>query len=284
MIEVTRHGEVTRLRCATRASRAFSYEVSAYVTRGVLVDSGFPAMGAALEAWLATTPIAGALLTHHHEDHAGNADRLVRRGIPIGLAAETLELIRRPAPIGLYRRLCWGSARPLPRDPVPFAHPALTMIRTPGHSADHHVIWDAERETVFGGDLFIGVKVRIAHPGEDIRGQAVQLRRIAALAPVRFFDAHRGPVDQPVPSLLAKAQWIDETVGAIERLADAGRDPRSIERAVLGRGDLTGWFSRGDYAMRNLVESVLATRQRPPGDAGAPVRSGARSTGAAPAQ
>ena len=36
--------------------------------------------------------------------------------------------------------------------------------------------WDAERETVFGGDLFLGVRVRVAHPGEDPRQLARSVR------------------------------------------------------------------------------------------------------------
>ena len=258
MLQVTRHDDVTRLRWSTRTSRAMRFEVSAYLVRGVLVDTGFPAIGKELARWAREARPTGALVTHHHEDHSGNVGRLAALGIPVGSAPETLVRIAHPEPIGWYRRLCWGSARPLAQQPEPFSHPALTLLHTPGHSVDHHVVWDAERETIFGGDLFIGVKVRIAHPGEDIRGQVAVLRRIAALAPTRFFDAHRGPLERPVELLLAKAQWIEEVVGGIERRAAQGWDARAIEADVLGRGDFTGLISRGDYAKRNIVESVLA--------------------------
>ncbi|MCE9601369.1 MAG: MBL fold metallo-hydrolase [Gemmatimonadetes bacterium] len=268
MLTVISHGDVTRLRCSSRMSRAMNYEVSAYLVRGVLVDTGFPAMGGDLSAWLAGVRPEGALVTHHHEDHAGNVGRLAALGVPVGLAPLTLERIVHPEPIGWYRRLCWGSARPLAVQPAPYEHPALTLIHTPGHSADHHVVWDAERETVFGGDLFLGVKVRIAHPGEDIRGQVAVLRRVAALAPRRFFDAHRGAIERPVEMLLAKAQWIEEVVGRIERRAAEGWTARAIEAEVLGAGDFTGLISRGDYAKRNIVESVLAGIGRGVSDAG----------------
>jgi glyoxylase-like metal-dependent hydrolase (beta-lactamase superfamily II) len=264
MLEVSRHDDVTRLRGTTRGSRALNYEVSAYVVRGVLVDTGCPGLAPDLARWLDDARPEGALVTHYHEDHAGNVPALVARGLPVGMSPQTLERIRRPAPVGLYRRVCWGTPTALARDPEPFVHPALTLLHTPGHSTDHHVVWDAERETVFGGDLFIGVKVRIAHPGEDVRGQATALRMVAALGPKRFFDAHRGPVDRPVEALLAKAQWIDDVVGMIERRHLEGRSARAIEREVLGAGDVTGWFSRGDYAKRNLVESVIASAGVPP--------------------
>lgn len=260
MLQLSQHDDVTRLRGSTRASRFIEYEVSAYVVRGVLIDSGFPAIGAEFARWLDGARLEGALITHSHEDHAGNVGRLIARGVPVGMTPGTLARVRRPTPIGMYRRVCWGSPSPLARDPAPFAHAGLAFIATPGHTADHHVVWDADRETIFGGDLFIGVKVRIAHPGEDIRAQPVALRKVAALAPKRFFDAHRGLVERPVEALRAKAQWLDDVIGAIERHAGAGWSARAIERDVLGPGDLTGWISRGDYSKRNLVASVLASR------------------------
>ena len=244
-----------------------NYEVSAYLVRGVLVDTGFPAVGGELSEWVSSARPEGALVTHYHEDHAGNVGRLVALGVPMGLSPLTLARLERPEPIGWYRRLCWGSASALATRPTPFEHPALALIHTPGHSADHHVVWDAERETLFGGDLFLGVKVRIAHPGEDVRGQVAVLRRIAALAPKRFFDAHRGVIERPVEMLLAKAQWIEEVVGRIERRAAEGWTARAIETEVLGASDFTGLISRGDYAKRNIVESVLAGIGRGASDA-----------------
>ena len=259
MIQLLRHDDVTQLLCSTRTSRMLDYVVSAYLVRGVLVDTAFPAVGAELARWAAGSPPAGAFVTHHHEDHAGNVVRLAALGIPLAVAPDTLERLRAPKPIGLYRRTCWGSAPAFIRDVEPFSHPSLALLPARGHSPDHHVVWDAERGTMFGGDLFIGVKVRIAHPGEDIRGQVLALRAMAALQPVRFFDAHRGALTRPVEQLLAKAAWTEEMIGAIEQLVGAGWNDRAIRNQVLGREDLTGWLSAGDYSRLNFVRSVRAS-------------------------
>jgi glyoxylase-like metal-dependent hydrolase (beta-lactamase superfamily II) len=259
MLEHSRHDDVTRIECSTPVSRAFGYRVSVFVVRGVLVDTGFPLVGDALVAAVAPMPLRGALVTHYHEDHAGNVARLARTGIPVGMARATLERIRAPKPIGLYRRVCWGTAAALPRDPEPFEDPTLRLIPAPGHTEDHHVVWDLERETMFGGDLFIGVKVRIGHPNEDLRLQSRTLRAMAALRPRRFFDAHRGLLPDAVGLLTAKADWIDGVTGRVEALVRQGWPDATIATEVLGRGDLTGWFSRGDYAKVNLVRSIRAT-------------------------
>lgn len=258
MLRISRHDDVIQLEFSTWKSRAMGLRVNAFVVRDVLVDTAFPDTWPDLHAWMAGTPIAGAIVTHAHEDHAGNVESLAQHGVPLALAPDTAALVRAPKPIGLYRRVCWGTARPLRAPVAAFAHPSLALLAARGHSPDHHVVWDAERETLFGGDLFIGVKVRLAHPGEDIRGQVPALRAVIALGPRRFFDAHRGLLEQPLGQLRAKADWMEETVGEIERRATEGWSASAIRDAVLGREDLTGWASVGDYSRMNFVRSVIA--------------------------
>ena len=259
MLTLEPFGDVTRVRMSHALSRAVGYDVSAYLYRGVLVDSGYPLAAAAVARFLAERRPAGVVVTHQHEDHAGNVELVARLGIPLLAAAATLDAVRRPERIGFYRRAIWGSRPPLVSPVVPFEPEGLTLLPTPGHSDDHHVLWDPDTATVFGGDAFLGVKVKVAHPWEDPRQIAASARRVAALRPRRLFDAHRGSVDNPVDALLAKADWIDETVSAIERRAAAGWDERAISRAVLGREDLAAWISFGDYSRENFVRAVLRT-------------------------
>jgi glyoxylase-like metal-dependent hydrolase (beta-lactamase superfamily II) len=261
MLEEIDHGDVLELRMSSWRSRMMGYGVCAYVTRGVLIDTGFPDVGGELERWLDAHPVSGAIVTHFHEDHAGNVERLARRGVPVQMAPLSERLARELDSVKFYRRFCWGRVSALRADLAPFSHPSLALVPAPGHSVDHHVVWDAESRTLFGGDLFIGVKVRIAHHDEDLRLQVSVLREMAALQPKRVFDGHRGLLADPVGELLAKADWIEETVGRIEALARAGWKTTAIRREVLGREDLTGVLSFGDYSRRELVESVFRSME-----------------------
>jgi glyoxylase-like metal-dependent hydrolase (beta-lactamase superfamily II) len=138
----------------------------------------------------------------------------------------------------------------------PLESEPLELIPTPGHASDHHVVWDAERETLFAGDLFLGVKVRAAHPGEDPRQLARSVRTAAALRPKRMFDSHRGLVPEPVATLLAKADWLDDTIARIERLITQGWSDRAITRMILGREDAAHYMSRGALSKVNFVRAV----------------------------
>lgn len=260
MITITRHGDVTRLRMSSWRSRLVGYDVSAYLVRGALVDTGFPAVGRELEQALDGLRPDGVLVTHEHEDHAGNVARLARRGLPVGAAPETVDALRAVPPIGFYRRYTWGAMTPLDHAPLaPFDHDALRLVPTPGHSPDHHVVWDAERGTLFGGDLFLGVRVRVAHPGEEPRRLVASLRAAAALSPERLFDAHRGLIPNPAALLAAKADWLEETIAAIDCRTAEGWSDDAIRREVLGAEGMIGYFSMGNYSKTNFVRAVRRT-------------------------
>jgi glyoxylase-like metal-dependent hydrolase (beta-lactamase superfamily II) len=250
---------VIRLRCSTWRSRALGYEVSAFLVRGTLVDTAFPHVGRAVARWLGERRPAGAIVTHGHEDHAGNVEHLAALGIPLWLAEATRRRVSAPPPLRLYRRVTWGSPLPL-RSPVSsFVPDRLQPIATPGHSVDHHVVWDPVTGTVFSGDLFLGVKVRVAHSGEDPRLQVASLRAMLKLGPARLFDAHRGPVPDPGTALGSKIAWMEETIGAIDNLIARGWGDRAIRAQVLGSEPLVGLASRGEYSHLGLVRAVRRT-------------------------
>lgn len=233
--------------------------VSAFVVRGVLIDSGFPLVAPELAQWVSAHPVHGAALTHYHEDHSGGAAALVQRGIPVWMSPLTQARVAAPAPIHFYRRFSWGMPTSLPAH-EPFALPdGLEAIATPGHSEDHHALWDAQTGTVFGGDLFISVKVRIAHLAESARDTSASLRRIIARQPQRYFDAHRGLLANPVATLTAKADWIDTTIAHAEQLVAEGLDDSSIARRLLGTDRFGRWYTAGDYTMENWIRGVRRT-------------------------
>lgn len=240
------------------------FTVSAYHVRGVLIDTAFHDVRADLGSWIAANGPDGAIVTHYHEDHAGNVELVASRGVPVWMAPATLAKVRAPEPILWYRRWCWGLQPPLVSSIQPFSHPSLEVIHTPGHSSEHHVVWDAERETVFGADLFLGVKVRVTHPWprEDVRAQIASLRTVIALEPKRYFDGHRGLVPDAVAQLTAKAGWTEETVGTIDALIERGLDDREIVQAVFGGEDRWSRVTRYDYSRRNYVASVRGTHAR----------------------
>ena len=94
------------------------------------------------------------------------------------------------------------------------------------------------------------------HENEDPRRIVQSLRQVAALAPARMFDAHRGEVRTPVRAIMARVAFLEETMGTIERRIADGWSDRAIVREILGGEELVAWLSHGEYARRNVVRAV----------------------------
>src|SRR5581483_8115893 len=138
---VEQFDDVTRWRMSSSAGRAFGIGVSAYVYRGVMIDTGFHREGAALMRAAAAAALRGAVVTHWHEDHAGNVEALARRGIPLMMRQDTESILRLRPNIQLYRRAVWGRPIRLEAAPTGFDAPDFQCIHLPGHPADHQVVW-----------------------------------------------------------------------------------------------------------------------------------------------
>jgi glyoxylase-like metal-dependent hydrolase (beta-lactamase superfamily II) len=256
VIRTERHGDVIQLELSHARSRAIGFSVNVYVVRGALIDSGFPAAGGQVEQIVRSYGARGAFITHSHEDHAGNVERLARMGLPVAAGAVTLETLRTVPRLRLYRRWTWGTPAPLRSPVIPFTDADLVLLATPGHADDHHVVWDASEGTLFSSDLYLGTRVAVGHPNERPRRLVRSLREMLALGPSRMFDAHRGAIRDPIRALTTKAEWLEETIGRIEALIDRGLDDQAIRRAVLGREGAAAWFSGGEYSKRNFVAAT----------------------------
>jgi glyoxylase-like metal-dependent hydrolase (beta-lactamase superfamily II) len=257
VVEVIVHDGATEWKFSTRRSRLIGYTASAFLTAdGVLVDTGIPASREEFATLLDAHRVRAVMLTHHHEDHAGNVELVAQRGMPLWMPDATRPLVTVVEPLRFYRRFTWTPMPPLTSAVVPFGPDSLTPVFTPGHSADHHVLWDAASRTVYAGDLFLGVKVRIAHHDEDPWVMIDSLERVAALEPVRMFDAHRGLVPDAASALRAKAAWTRALISEIEHRITRGDSDAQVMKRVMGGESLTGVASGGEYSRRNFVAAV----------------------------
>ena len=248
---------VIRLRMCGWRGRAVGYEVNAYLLAGVLVDSGFPGVQRALLDAVRTLAPRGGVITHDHEDHSGNAPALARMGLPLLMHPDCEAVLRERPHIGAYRRIVWGRPERLREALAVFDAAPLAIVPTPGHTSNHLVVWDAERSIVASGDLFLGVKVRVAHTHESPSQLVQSLRAVASLGPRILLDAHRGVVENATAMLRAKAAWLEDLMGEVHTLAAEGCSERLIQRRVLGREPLVGLVSLGEYSKLSLVRAIL---------------------------
>lgn len=257
MIERTRHDDATALRLTWWRSRLVGLAVHAFIVRDVLIDTGFPALEGEIAEIVSERRPRGALVTHQHEDHAGNVERLAALGIPLGMSDATRAVVSAEQSIGFYRHFTWRAMRPLRTPHETFHDDSLELVQAPGHSADHHVVWDHQTDSLFAGDLFLGVKVRVAHSYESPSGLVASLRAMANRKPRRVFCAHRGLVPGGAGALHAKADWLEALIARVTALHREGAKASEIRVRALGAHGLVHWFSAGDYSPDNLVRAII---------------------------
>jgi len=225
---VERYGDVTRLRMTSAAGRTIGIDVSAYVVRGVMIDTGFVHAFEPLLRAVRGLNVRGAVVTHWHEDHAGNVASLASLGTPVLLRADTEATLRSFPRIELYRRAVWGTPSSVSS---PIRAPeleGLVCVHTPGHSSDHQIVWDASTRTAFTGDLWLGVRARTMHATED--PYAINARilghKIVGGLPLKKFYPELGNASLWCCTELTSRSTIDTAVGHV---ADSERSVRNAK-------------------------------------------------------
>ncbi len=233
-----------------------------YFVDGMLVDAGPANAHVEFAAIIGDVDADQLVLTHHHEDHIGNAafaaNHLDR---PPRAHALTLPLVRKPLPLPLYRKITWGS-------PAPFEAEALDatlhtpkysfqVIHTPGHAPDHVALYEPEQRWLFAGDLFIAPRVRLLRDDEDITKLIGSLRKLMKLPDCTLFCQHSGIHNSHQTSLGQKLDFLLGTQQKAVVMHDEGRTIDEIVRRLEIEKPRMKFVSRGEFSARNLVAELL---------------------------
>lgn len=207
--------------------------------------------------------ITRILLTHIHLDHAGAAGTLARRlpkarvfVHPVGAPhlVDPSRLLSSATRIyGDRMESLWGEILPVPEErlvevrddtEIEVGGRTLRALDTPGHAHHHLAFLDAERRTVFTGDVAavrLGghryVRPPTPPPELDLELWRESLLRIRSLRPERLLLTHFGAYDDPdwhLDELLARLFFWGGWVGA--RLEE-GVDPERVTDELQHVGD-----------------------------------------------
>lgn len=245
--------------------------VTFYLVEGTLVDTGQSRMREAALALLEGRRIDRILLTHHHEDHGGNAAAFQRRhGAPVLAHPLTAEAFRSGFRLRPYQRFLWGRSEPAAVEPIGGSIEAgrfrFLPLHTPGHSPDHTVFLEPDEGWLFSGDLFLGERIKFFRADERFHDQIVSIRRVLRLDFDALFCGHNPVVRGGRARLAAKLAFLEELYGEIRRRKARGETLSAVIRALDPRLDrrvklITG----GNASFAHMVRS--AYHDDPPADA-----------------
>lgn len=233
-----------------------------YFVDGMLLDTGPANAHVEFASIIGSVDAEQVVLTHHHEDHAGNAvfaaNHLDRAPLAHPLA---LSLLRKPAALPMYRKIIWGTAPPIDADALGATlhtrEHAFEVIHTPGHAPDHVALYEPTRRWLFAGDLYLAPRLKLARDEEDLTQMMASLRELMMLPDCTLFCQHTGRHKSHQKSLGRK---LDYLLGLQQRALVMHEEGRTIAEIVrelkLGKRAMT-IASRGEFSAYHLVGGLL---------------------------
>jgi len=244
--------------------------VCLYRLGSTLIDAGMVHAWPQVRRVAAEKPIRQVLLTHHHEDHAGNAAAISEfSGARVYAHREALMLLERPAPMKLYQRTLFGRPEPCHASPLP---PEIGLedggrllpLHVPGHAADLVCYLQPERGWLFTGDLYIGTHPRYLREGESLALMLQSLRTVLNYEFSTVFCGHRGVVRNGYEAIGKKLAYLEHLRAESRRLAEEGWSGRRIRKKLLGREDLTSFATGFNFTKMHLIRACLEPGLPPP--------------------
>ena len=262
MLQAHEHGPVRYFALGKSWAGRTVMSSGVYFVDGTLIDTGPANAQVQFAAVLGRVDAEQVVLTHHHEDHTGNAvfaaNHLDRPPLAHGLA---LPLLRNPRPLPLYRRMVWGSAPALAAEALgkTLHTPSHTfeVLHTPGHAPDHVALYEPDERWLFVGDLYISPRLAVMQPDEDAGKLIGSLRRLLTLPDCTLFCQHTGVHHSHQQRLGAKLDFLLGVQREARVMHEEGCTVAEITRRLGIEKPMIKVLSGGELSARNLVRALL---------------------------
>ena len=207
------------------------------------------------------------LLTHHHEDHSGNAFAIQERfGCAVWAPERSRQLLGEGFPIQFYRRAVWGvpptvSTLALSTEFEDVDGHRWQVVETPGHADDMVCFYEPYQGWLFSADLYVASRIRYARPEDRLGLEIASLRKVLTLDFEQLFCSHRGAIQDGRRALARKLDYLVSLKEEVVGLHRTGMSVSAIQRRLLGREGVVAWLSGFHFCKRNLVIACLLAEE-----------------------
>lgn len=231
-----------------------------------LIDAGPTNQWPTIKRVLKPLPIKMLLLTHHHEDHSGNANRISKlKGLVPYAPLLGQEKLARGYPTPLLQKIIWGSPLKVETQTLPeeieintATHPAKVIaVHTPGHAKDLTCLFLPELKYLFSGDMYISKSLKYLRADENLEQLMDSLRKLIALDFDILFCPHNGIVKEGKKALEGKLNNLMALCKNSQSLADKGLTEEQIVIELLGPEDWLTKMSKGNISKSNLIRQAM---------------------------
>jgi glyoxylase-like metal-dependent hydrolase (beta-lactamase superfamily II) len=272
-------GQILEFRWATDLEiHRFPFWAPCYLINGLLIDTGAPEGVKEYSKFLKNHEITHCVLTHSHEDHAGNAHILNSMEIPVFAHAAAVPLLASGYSYPEYRAITWGS-EVLPAQIEPLSKQELTtsdeeyrfsIIPMPGHAPDLIVLLEKNKQWVFVADAVAPKYTQIFNFADPRYPKGAWIQEDIAViyqSIHNLYQMTQGMVKlqvftqlggiQPRSFLRDKLMEIEALHKESHKLRDDGLTEEEILIQMFNRESFVGIHSSGHLSRKNLVKSLL---------------------------
>jgi glyoxylase-like metal-dependent hydrolase (beta-lactamase superfamily II) len=234
-----------------------------YLLDSALIDTGPYCARRTMKGILVEHNVEMALLTHYHEDHAGNARLLVDNGVPVYGHELTVEILKKKNRLKPYEHVMFGKLEQADIEAFPDLvqtnHHTFMPVHAPGHSRDHTVFHDADNGWLFSGDLFLAAKIKYWRKDENMRQTIDSLELVLGLDFDVLFCSHNPQLENPKKYLAMKKDQLISLVEQAQELLSRGFSKNEIIRNMTKNKEkrIAKWFTLGDASYKNMVLSAI---------------------------
>ncbi|MTI12430.1 MBL fold metallo-hydrolase [Sansalvadorimonas verongulae] len=237
-----------------------------YRVGDTVIDCGPPNQWNEVQPFIEREPVRQLLITHHHEDHSGNASRIAAL---TGVTPLAPELAKAKLASGFkvppLQRFIWGSPIPVQTDSYPSdialadGSPVIP-VHVPGHAKDLTVFFLPKQKWLFSGDLYLSKSLKMFRNDENLSELIDSIHRVLALDFEVLFCPHRGIVENGKAAMEEKLQNLVWLCSESQRLERKGLSLSAITRKVLGREEMISWLTGYNISRRNLIREALKVK------------------------
>lgn len=232
-----------------------------------LIDAGPTNQWSTIKRVLKPLNIDTLLITHHHEDHSGNANRIskLKNLTPYAPALGQAKLAK-GYPTPLIQKLIWGSPLKVETQTLPdqliinqdsASETEVIAIPTPGHAKDLTCLFLPAQKYLFSGDMYISKSLKYLRIDENLTQLIQSLRKLIALDFEVLFCPHRGIVEEGKKALQEKLENLLTLCRKSQELMKQGLNEGEIINQLLGPEDGLAKLSKFNISKGNLIRQAM---------------------------